>query len=227
MRGLTLAERVEAKADRSAGPGACHPWTGGFGQYGGPSIYMNRDGRKGSASARKVVWELERGPVPEESLVMVSCGNPGCVNTAHMFLKSNRLEDLFWPHVEKSAGCWLWTGYVLRSGYGQIFHRNRHYQVHRLSWELHNGPIVGHVAGHPELEWCVCHRCDNPRCVNPGHLFLGRDRDNNADMIAKGRNSRGPEHGRKAQAGRARGRMQRLSKTSGRPSGTGNKEGNG
>lgn len=220
-RTVPIAERIGSKVDRSGGPDACHPWTGGFGQFGSPSIFVLRDGRKGSASARKVAWELANGPVPDEHLVMVNCGNRACMNANHHVLKSNRLQDLFWEHVEKTGGCWFWTGYILPSGYGQIFHRNRHYQTHRLSWEFHHGPIEGHVAGHPELEICVCHHCDNPRCVRPDHLFLGHDRDNHADMIAKGRNSRGPEHGRRAQAGRLRSKMQRIAASAGPPSSTG------
>lgn len=218
MKGLTMAQRIEAKVDRSGGPDACHPWRGGFGQYGSPSVFVSRNGRKGSASARKAAWEIANGPVPEESLVMVSCENRACMNLNHMFLKSNRLEDLLWQNVKKTGGCWFWTGYLLPKGYGQIFHRGRHYQPHRLAWELTYGAIDGHVAGHPELEVCVCHRCDNPRCVRPDHLFLGHDRDNIRDCIAKGRNSRGPEHGRRAAAGRLRNKQQRMASGSGLPS---------
>lgn len=189
---MTLAERIESKVNRSGGSAACHPWVGGFGQYGTPSIWMRRDGKSGSASARKVAWELENGPVPDEHVVLVSCGDRSCMNTEHMFLKSNRLEDLFWSHVEKTDGCWLWTGSTIQTGYGQLFHHGKHYPAHRLSYELHIGKIEGHVPGHPEREICVLHRCDEPRCVKPEHLFLGNDADNMADMHAKGRGAGGP-----------------------------------
>ncbi len=87
----------------------------------------------------------------------------------------------FWRHVDKSGpgGCWVWTGALQHNGYGH-FHEMR---AHRFSWVLANGEI-------PEGLF-VCHRCDNPPCVNPDHLFLGTHNDNMADMSAKDRRARG------------------------------------
>ena len=80
------------------------------------------------------------------------------------------------PH----CGCWLWTACVRQSdGYGTLGIKGKTKAAHRVSWEIHNGPI-------PE-GLCVLHRCDVPTCVNPDHLFLGTKADNTADMIAKGR----------------------------------------
>lgn len=95
------------------------------------------------------------------------------------------LIDRFWKKVEKTASCWLWKGAPLRSGHGVINSggsEGRSIGAHRVSWELHNGPI-------PE-GMCVLHNCpggDNPACVNPAHLFLGTSVDNAKDMFAKGR----------------------------------------
>ena len=93
--------------------------------------------------------------------------------------------DRFWPKVDKSGDCWPWTGTRLPKGYGQ-FGRGRRgagmAKAHRISWELHYGPI-------PE-GLCVLHHCDNPPCVRPDHLFLGTQSDNLADMTAKGRRVR-------------------------------------
>jgi hypothetical protein len=88
----------------------------------------------------------------------------------------------FWKYVQRSADnvCWLWTGARNDNGYGHLYAEGRMVYAHRLSWELHNGAEVS-----PDLE--VMHACDNPPCVNPGHLSVGTQADNMADMIRKGR----------------------------------------
>lgn len=89
-----------------------------------------------------------------------------------------RLLKRFWDNVEKSKGCWKWTG-SLRREYGRIFANYKTISVHRFSYELHCGKIPKNKS--------VLHTCDNPPCVNPKHLFLGTHKDNMRDMIVKGR----------------------------------------
>lgn len=88
-------------------------------------------------------------------------------------------EERLWRHVEKSDGCWVWTGSLANWGYGQIKVDGRPERTHRLSWTIHFGPIPDGLD--------VLHTCDNPPCVRPDHLFLGTDGDNAQDMASKGR----------------------------------------
>jgi len=89
----------------------------------------------------------------------------------------------FWSKVNRTANpdeCWEWIASCKPNGYGQIKWAGKAARyAHRVCYELECGPI-------PEgME--VCHRCDNPKCVNPAHLFLGSRRENVDDMISKGR----------------------------------------
>lgn len=96
-----------------------------------------------------------------------------------------RFEEKF----EKIDGntCWEWKAHRTPKGYGSIKINRRMRSAHRVSWELYEGPI-------PE-GLCILHRCDNPPCVRPSHLFLGTQAENVADMISKNRKAIGVNSG--------------------------------
>ena len=85
---------------------------------------------------------------------------------------------LFWSRVKKTDSCWLWTGQKQVRGYGRIAINGKRTGAHRFSWQLANGPIPFGMR--------ILHRCDNPPCVRPSHLFAGTDLDNYRDAVAKG-----------------------------------------
>jgi hypothetical protein len=116
-----------------------------------------------------------------------------------MSRKKPELRDAFAQRwiLEPVRGCWLWTGDLVKGGYGtyQIsktriskgkYERVRVY-AHRISWQLHRGEIPDGIE--------VCHECDVAGCVNPDHLFLGTHADNQKDMVSKGRHAHGKNHG--------------------------------
>lgn len=101
--------------------------------------------------------------------------------TTELKSKGKAIEERFHEKytAASKSGCWLWTGTINRGGYGRIKVKGKAFSAHRISWELHNGPIPRGM--------CVLHKCDVPACVNPGHLWLGTNKDNSQDALKKGR----------------------------------------
>ncbi len=94
--------------------------------------------------------------------------------------------EKFWSTVNKSGrsnpeigNCWEWTGCRFKFGYGYFYLNRKSRKAHRVSWNLHHGEIPKGML--------VCHKCDNPCCVRPSHLFIGTAQDNMDDKHNKGR----------------------------------------
>lgn len=85
----------------------------------------------------------------------------------------------FWSRVAKGTGCWEWQGARVGRGYGHLRFGQKYTYAHRVAWELTNGRIPSGLV--------VCHRCDNPPCCRPEHLFIGTQAENLQDMAAKRR----------------------------------------
>lgn len=145
----------------------------------------NPNGKKGAAC---VMCGAHLATVGPTSTPRKYCGTD-CMNAARRerYVSRSRqnppsLEERLWARVEKlSNGCWEWRGYRMPYGYGQIgLERGggRTTTTHRAAWLLtHGDPGELHVL----------HRCDNPPCCNPDHLFLGTNADNAQDKASKGR----------------------------------------
>lgn len=165
--------------------------------------------------------QAEGGPIMSEHLIPSdpaqqpteeTCSFPGCTRAVkvrsrrlcgthyHSEWRSGRLvrvtpADRFWACVNKEGRvhpvhgqCWEWTGRTEGKGYGRLSVCGEPILAHRYSWTLCVGSIPDDMK--------VLHKCDNPACVNPGHLFLGTYADNNADRNAKGRQAKGENSGK-------------------------------
>lgn len=96
------------------------------------------------------------------------------------------IEDRFWKKVNVVKGneCWNWISFCNPKGYGMFRiggRKGRMWLSHRVAWVLTHGDILDDLQ--------VLHRCDNPPCVNPAHLYLGRNSDNIRDKVDRGRSS--------------------------------------
>lgn len=102
-----------------------------------------------------------------------------------------QIDDQFFADrmaVNEETGCHEWQRYVGGNGYGTVKHKRKQWPAHRFMWAYKNGPIPDGMV--------VCHKCDNRRCINPDHLFLGTTQDNVDDKMRKGRFK--PNHGEKS-----------------------------
>lgn len=173
---LSMRERVLAKTIHC--DNGCWLWqgvttNGGYGEI--------RDNGK-SKKVHRVMWELEHGTIPLGGAILQMCDNRLCVNPAHLRLelKTPRSND-FWSkiNIKREDECWEWNCSAQKWGYGWLRIKGKNYLAHRLAYEFVHGEIPQGLH--------VLHKCDNPPCCNPNHLFLGTQADNVEDMKVKGR----------------------------------------
>lgn len=129
-------------------------------------------------------------PVCQKQFSLYDSRKKYCSKSCYYKTKTKRKDipyqfELMKKHMEKRTekkdnGCWEWIGHILKGGYGQTHFCGKMMRAHRASWLIHNGEIP--------KEMIVCHSCDNKKCINPSHLFIGTHLDNNKDMMKKGRN---------------------------------------
>lgn len=136
--------------------------------------------------AHRLMFRATHGDIPRDANLKNICGSKSCVNPEHWEVYRNwdsdtPLRDRFFADLEKvDSGCWEWCGTTNEDGYGRISDGTSSVAAHRFSFEFFHHPIL-------DNQFFVCHTCDNPSCVNPDHLFLGTNDDNQRDKCEKGR----------------------------------------
>lgn len=128
--------------------------------------------------------------MPPKTPVAHTCGDPSCVNPAHMVPGMRRspeeykgsVKDRILGKTTSDGECMLYGGYLTAAGYGLVAISGKTCSAHRAAYSLCNGPIPPGA--------CVMHTCDKPACVNPSHLVLGTQLDNMRDRKGKGRYAR-------------------------------------
>lgn len=93
------------------------------------------------------------------------------------------IEQIFHAKYKRDEGCWNWTGSKDKDGYGVFFYKKKGYRANKLALQFAGNPVPdGYYA---------CHKCDNPSCVNPSHLYVGTPQQNSDDCRSRGRNQKG------------------------------------
>jgi hypothetical protein len=146
----------------------CWEWTGARAPHGyGRIRILNK-----VYPVHRLAYELWVVSNPQGKHVFHRCNNPACCNPDHLSTSKHEAsleERLLDGIVKRDNGCWEWQG-PFTHRYGQISDQNRRHRAHRLAYELWVGPIPQGLS--------VLHKCNNPPCCNPAHLFVGTQKEN-------------------------------------------------
>lgn len=179
------------KVDTATSPEGCWDWKQSITNDGFGQAFVMGERLK----AHRAAMMLELGVNPEDIegfFITHICGNNRCCRPEHLCLsdpvvhkRSNSHKNIprrFWSKVDMAStpyGCWEWMAARSKSGYGKFRLPTADMWAHRMAWELTYGPIPG--------DQIICHKCDNPACCRPDHLFIGTHQDNATDRENKGR----------------------------------------
>lgn len=162
-------------------PTECWLWKAGLVHGYGQFKYAGRN-----VTAHRFAYAITYPDRPIDSQIVHVCKNRQCCNPGHLRQNSEVVEMRFWEKVNVKSGseCWEWTGCISGDekdgGYGSFVDgARRQVKAHRMAWIITNGNISEGI--------CVCHKCDNRKCCNPEHLFLGTQKDNMIDCSKKNR----------------------------------------
>lgn len=161
----------------------------GYGRFRMPDLnYM----------AHRMAWILSNGPIPDGQFVLHRCDNNDCVNPKHLYLGNQKdsrrwknklpIADRFWNkvNINNDDDCWPWIASKDAKGYGFFKLDGKMVHAHRMALVLEGEKVPDKLL--------VCHKCDNPPCCNPRHLFIGTHKDNTQDSVRKGRWPIGEKH---------------------------------